>query len=164
MDGRIDAVLMGEPCSVGIESTVLDLTGRTATILRPGYITPVMIEKITPVKYDRALEQNPEDEDFKPMAPGMKYKHYAPRAKVRLVKEFSHAKEIKKTAEEAGNRVAILDYKKDSEAAAKDFFARLRELDREEMDLILVIALDNEELGYSVMNRMLKSAGFDIAD
>ena len=54
------------------------------------------------------------------------------------------------------------NYGRDSKAAAKDFFARLRELDREDVDVILVRALPEEELGFSVMNRMLKSAGYDV--
>jgi L-threonylcarbamoyladenylate synthase len=169
MDGRIDAVLLGEDCAVGIESTVLDLTGSVPTILRPGYVTKEMLETLlgSEVRYDKALLMKPTDEDFHPKAPGMKYKHYAPDADVKIVAggEKEVRKELEKLRREAeakGLRTAVLDYGRDSRAAAKDFFARLRELDREGVDLILVSALDEDGLGFSVMNRMLKSAGYDV--
>ena len=82
MDGRIEAIFMGEDCQVGIESTVLDMTGDTPTILRPGILTADDISDAlgVPVAYDKALSQKPGGTDFKPKAPGMKYKHYAPKA------------------------------------------------------------------------------------
>ncbi len=173
MDGRIDAVLMGEDCAVGIESTVLDVTGEVPTILRPGYITKEMLEFTLKreVAYDPALFVDPtkaDADDFHPKAPGMKYKHYAPKAEVRIIEGEdevavrSAIQRVLQNLEAEGKRVAVLDYGRDSKAAAKDFFARLRELDRENTDVILVRALPEGELGFSVMNRMLKSAGYDI--
>ncbi len=173
MDGRIDAVLMGEDCAVGIESTVLDVTGEVPTILRPGYITKEMLEFTLKreVAYDPALFVDPtktDADDFHPKAPGMKYKHYAPKAEVRIIEgEDEDAvrnaiQRLLQNLEAEGKRAAVLDYGRDSKAAAKDFFARLRELDRENTDVILVRALPEGELGFSVMNRMLKSAGYDI--
>lgn len=164
MDGRIDAVLMGEPCKVGIESTVLDLTGEIATIVRPGFITPTMIREITPVRYDSSLGINPEGKDFHPIAPGMKYKHYAPRAKVRIAKTRAQADELYDLATKGGDKAFIIDYENDSKRAAEDFFRRLREMDRKGADIIFVVALGDEDFSYSVMNRMLKSAGYDIAE
>lgn len=164
MDGRIDAILKGNDCEVGIESTVLDLTGGVATIVRPGYITPKMIEEVTPVKYDKSLNINPSQSDFKPIAPGMKYKHYAPKARVRIVKSQDLAIRLASEAKNQGKKIQILDYQNNSERAARDFFARLRQMDRQEVEIIYVVALDDEELGYSVMNRMLKSAGYDVVE
>ena len=164
MDGRIDAILKGNDCEVGIESTVLDLTGEIATIVRPGYITPKMIEEVTPVKYDKSLNLNPSQSDFKPIAPGMKYKHYAPKARVRIVKSQDLAIRLASEAKNQGKKIQILDYQNNSERAARDFFARLRQMDRQEVEIIYVVALDDEELGYSVMNRMLKSAGYDVVE
>lgn len=164
MDGRIDAILKGNDCEVGIESTVLDLTGDIATIVRPGYITPKMIEEVTPVKYDKSLNINPSQSDFKPIAPGMKYKHYAPKARVRIVKSQDLAIRLASEAKNQGKKIQILDYQNNSERAARDFFARLRQMDRQEVEIIYVVALDDEELGYSVMNRMLKSAGYDVVE
>lgn len=164
MDGRIDAILKGNDCEVGIESTVLDLTGDIATIVRPGYITPKMIEEVTPVKYDKSLNLNPAQSDFKPIAPGMKYKHYAPKARVRIVKSEDLAIRLASEAKNQGKKVQVIDYQNNSEMAAKDFFARLRQMDRQKVEIIYVVALDDEELGYSVMNRMLKSAGYDVVE
>lgn len=164
MDGRIDAILKGNDCEVGIESTVLDLTGEIATIVRPGYITPKMIEEVTPVKYDKSLNLNPAQSDFKPIAPGMKYKHYAPKARVRIVKSEDLAIRLASEAKNQGKKVQVIDYQNNSEMAAKDFFARLRQMDRQKVEIIYVVALDDEELGYSVMNRMLKSAGYDVVE
>ena len=172
MDGRIDAVLLGENCEVGIESTVLDLTGEIPTILRPGYITKEMLEFTlgSRVDYDPALFQDPTQQDagdFKPKSPGMKYKHYAPKAEVRILEGEDEAvedavQEILRRSKYDRKKVSVLDYGDDSRAAAKDFFARLRELDRENVDIILVKALSDQELGFSVMNRMLKSAGYEV--
>lgn len=164
MDGRIDAVMMGEPCRVGIESTVLDVTGEIATIVRPGFITPTMIREITPVRYDESLDMNPDEKDFKPIAPGMKYKHYAPKAKVRIARTRSIADKLYSVAKEEGYNAFIIDYKNDSKAAAEDFFKRLRELDRKGAEIIFIVALCDTDFSYSVMNRMLKSAGYDIAE
>lgn len=164
MDGRIDAILKGNDCEVGIESTVLDLTGGVATIVRPGYITPKMIEEVTLVQYDKSLNLNPSQSDFKPIAPGMKYKHYAPKARVRIVKSKDLAIILASEAKNHGQKVQIIDYKNNSKMAARDFFARLRQMDRQEVEIIYVVALDDEELGYSVMNRMLKSAGYDVVE
>ena len=168
MDGRIDAVIMGEQCDVGIESTVVDLTGSIPYILRPGAVTKERLETILKraVLYDPSLLEKP-DEDFSPKSPGMKYTHYSPKAKVRLIEGSSRAfrekaRQLGLEARERGEKVAILDYDNDPGKAAHKLFAELRELDRQEYDLVLIRTLDEEGFGFSVMNRMLKSAGYDV--
>lgn len=173
MDGRISAVVMGEQCDVGIESTVLDLSGDFPQILRPGIITREKLTEVLgrKVYYDPSLLKAPEDSepdgDFKPKSPGMKYKHYSPDAKVRIIEasdeEFvTRAKEIGLEARKRGEKVAILDYGRDAGKAAKKLFADLRELDRQGFDLVLIRALPSIGFGFSVMNRMLRSAGYDV--
>lgn len=169
MDGRIDAVIMGDTCDVGIESTVCDLTGDVPTILRPGYITAENLSRVlcSEVRYDEALYLEPTSGDFHPKSPGMKYKHYSPRADVKIVEGGSEAVSakiigLKAKYESEGMKVAVINYGGDSRKAAHDFFAELRELDREGYGMILVAALTEDELGFSVMNRMLKSAGYDV--
>ena len=173
MDGRIRAVIMGEQCDVGIESTVLDLTGDFPQILRPGMITKEKLSEVLgrKVYYDPSLLRSPgddkADEEFKPKSPGMKYKHYSPDAKVRIIEgddvDFAEkAKAIGLEAKGRGERVAILDYGRDASKAAKKLFADLRELARQGYDLILIRALPSIGFGFSVMNRMLKSAGYDV--
>ena len=169
MDGRIDAIIMGEQCDVGIESTVLDLTDIIPRILRPGAVTKekLMMLLKRAVLYDNSLLEKPTDEDFKPRSPGMKYTHYSPKAKVRLIegskKEFREkAKQLGLEARERNEKVAIIDYDNDPGRAAHKLFAELRELDRQGYDLILIRTIDDDGFGFSVMNRMLKSAGYDV--
>lgn len=179
MDGRIDAVIMGEQCDVGIESTVLDLTDIIPRILRPGAVTKekLMMLLRRAVLYDNSLlekpsvEASPEDgvadTDFKPKSPGMKYKHYSPKAEVRLIEGSKQtfrekAKQLGLEARENGRSVAIIDYDNDPGKAAHKLFAELRELDRQGYDLILIRTIDDDGFGFSVMNRMLKSAGYDV--
>lgn len=165
MDGKIDAVIMGEQSTVGIESTVVDLTGENPVILRPGLITAEWMSNVIgkPVTYDKHLL----DDDETPKSPGMKYQHYSPNAKVRLIEGDEEsfrlkALQIAKEAKEEGKRTSILNYGEDSKKAAHKLFADLRELDRLKYDLILIRALGEEGFGFSVMNRMLKSAGYDV--
>ena len=156
MDGKIDAVIMGDTCDVGIESTVCDLTGDVPTILRPGYITAEMIQAKLgiDVVYDRSLFISPENADFHPKSPGMKYKHYSPKANVIIVRggdtemRATRAYSILSLALSGDKNAKVVDYKGDSREAAHDFFARLRELDREGVDTIIVTGLPEEGFGF----------------
>lgn len=88
MNGRIDMILDGGEVGIGIESTIIDLTGDVPTILRPGYITKSMLEQIIgPVAIDRALIEP--DPNLRPKAPGMKYTHYAPKGALTIVEAVS---------------------------------------------------------------------------
>lgn len=169
-DGKIDAIIDGGPCQYGIESTVIDLTGDIPMILRPGILTAEDFrEKLNmPVIMDPALNKKPEDPDFHPKAPGMKYKHYAPKAPMIIFEgeeeKVLEAIEAEKTEHEMeGENVVVLQFGENGAlSAAHELFAKLREADRENADLILAAALPQKGVGFSVMNRMLKSAGFNI--
>jgi L-threonylcarbamoyladenylate synthase len=172
LDGRIDALLCGNPCIGGIESTVLDLTDpEHPQVLRPGLITPERVTEVlgVPCTYDPAILGKPE-EGLVPKAPGMKYKHYAPKADMTLFEgpDAAVRREIRAQAEAlrtAGKQAAVLLYNSGEEAAAK-LFADLRRLDEEGADVILAQALDGSKasVNYSVMNRMLKAAGYHIKE
>ena len=171
MDGRIDAIVKGGRAAIGIESTVLDLTSKVPTILRPGFITKSQIEEAVggEVQYDPSLFKKPGADDFHPKSPGMKYKHYAPKAAVRIIEGSRDAvcKVIAELeAESASNnlRSAVLDYMGNGDKAANNFFADLRQCDRDGVDIIYIAAYDWDEVGFSVMNRMVKSAGYDIVN
>ena len=84
LSGKIDAIVKGDDCRVGIESTVLDVTGDTPVILRPGIITAEQIEAVSDkkVEIDPAVLKQSTDGSLKPRAPGMKYRHYAPKAQI----------------------------------------------------------------------------------
>jgi len=171
MDGRIDAIVKGERTAIGIESTVLDLTSEVPTILRPGFITKSQIEEAVDgeVQYDPSLFKKPGADDFHPKSPGMKYKHYAPKAAVRIVegsKSAVSAAIAELEAESVSNnmKTAVLDYMGNGDKAANNFFADLRQCDRDGVDIIYIAAYDWDEVGFSVMNRMVKSAGYDIVN
>ena len=193
LDGKIDAIIMGEPSIGGIESTVIDMTEELPMILRPGLLLPERVTEILglPCDYDPAIKVTPQNkeaalldpltplcevpgagasaDELIPKAPGMKYKHYAPKAAMRLYKgEFEAVKNaITRDAnilEEEGVKVVKLIYE-DGLAAAKNLFADLRKADEDGADVILASALSDEEsINYSVMNRMLKSAGYNITE
>lgn len=171
LDGRIDAIIQSEPCKVGIESSVIDMTGDIPMILRPGIITKADFEQALgkTILLDPTLNHKPTPGvDFKPKAPGMKYKHYAPKADMMIydgsyenVMAAIDAERIQR--EELGQKVAVIIFKDDEQKeAAREFFAKLREADKNGADVILASALPQEGVGFSVMNRMLKSAGFNV--
>ena len=181
LHGRIDAIIEGEPCRVGIESTVVDVTSPQPTILRPGIIIPEQIGMALSkdVGFDPAILKKPDvfnngglletGDDYKPKSPGMKYKHYAPKAemiifcgdpeKVRLAMA-----EEKMQRMGFGQKVGVITYGDDPKEAAREFFAQLRSFDKSGVDVILAAALREEGIGFSVMNRMFKSAGYNIRE
>ncbi len=180
--GRVDAIVSGDDCKVGIESTVIDMTGETPMILRPGILTSEHLSEILgkDVIPDPSLLKKPQiskgsgdpitSDDFKPRSPGMKYKHYAPKAEMTIYKgeEDAVRSAIKAKAEELraeGRKVETIIYTDDeSLKAAHEFFGRLRDCDKNGTDVILAAALHEKGVGFSVMNRMFKSAGYNIID
>lgn len=184
LDGRIDAIIAGNDCRAGIESTVVDMSGETPTVLRPGVITRKMLSDALgkEVSIDPTLLEKPDifnnggdgllqtKADFHPKAPGMKYKHYAPKAEMivfsgdREKVKLAMAEEKMKRAEQ-GQKVEVIVYDDaDTETAAHDFFARLRACDKKNVDVILAAALKEDGIGFAVMNRMFKSAGYNIKE
>ncbi len=182
LTGRVDAIICGENCKVGIESTVIDMTGDTPMILRPGILTAEKLSEVLgkEVVPDPTLLKRPEissktgnvadTEDFKPKSPGMKYKHYAPKAEMVIYRGDEKAvnKAIEERAAELraqGKAVETIVYSSDEpERAAREFFGRLRDCDKKGTDVILAAALKESGVGFSVMNRMFKSAGYNIID
>ncbi|GAB1475817.1 L-threonylcarbamoyladenylate synthase [Bacillota bacterium] len=176
--GRVDAIIIGEDCKVGIESTVLDMTDDNPVILRPGIITPEQLSRALgrTVAFDPAVlaqskhdYDQPESADFAPRSPGMKYTHYAPKADMIILEGAPEnvAREmqrIKTEQEQSGSRVGLIRLDgKSYEEAARDFFAKLRQLDGEGVDLILAGALSSSDpVGLALMNRMLKAAGYRV--
>jgi L-threonylcarbamoyladenylate synthase len=169
LSGKVDVILAGGDCRIGIESTVVDMTADPPEILRPGILTADMLG----AAMDGAVAPPPKaagDDAGAPKSPGMKYRHYAPKAEMLVVegrrdRVEAEVARLKQLNERLGNRVGVLLF--DEQAyieAAHDFYARLRELDTEGVDLILAGALsDRDGVGFAVMNRMMKSAGYNIA-
>ncbi len=185
LEGRIPMILDGGAVGIGIESTIVDLSEDIPTILRPGYITPEMIEQaIGEVRMDPALMEV--SGSAQPKAPGMKYRHYAPKAQLTLVRGeqagvTARIQELILAEAAAGHKVGIIcsDESKDSynadivlslgsraneEEIARHLFDGLRQFDEEDVDVIYSECFDAPGLGIAVMNRMLKAAGHQIID
>lgn len=184
LDGRVDYIIGGCHSKIGVESTIVDCTVDPPLVLRPGGITLEMLREIDPnIEIDKAIMQKP-SQDFKPKAPGMKYRHYAPNAKVKIIKG-NRKKTVEKINElvhnyiDEGKKVGILSSKENSShyelgevlvvgskenlsEVAKNLFEALRSLDDKNVDIILAEAYDEEGVGLAIMNRLQKSAGFDI--
>ncbi len=186
--GKVDGIICGEPCDIGIESTVLDLACETPTVLRPGYITVEELERqLSKIELSVEVDahilesqrmkrdvQNVGDElfekHFKPKAPGMKYRHYAPKAKLLiLLGDVENVKAemttITRNYEKDGKKVAQIllgDSDEEIELEMNTFFEKLRKYDDEGFDVILARGHKQENgKGFAIMNRMLKAAGYE---
>ncbi|SNX53561.1 L-threonylcarbamoyladenylate synthase [Thermoanaerobacterium sp. RBIITD] len=182
LNGRVDMIIDGGKCDVGVESTVVDMTGEVPTILRPGGITKEMIIKaIGSVKVDPIVYKKPPN-GLKPKAPGMKYKHYSPDAEVYIVKGNLHdvTKKIQELTEfqlNKGKKVGIMateqtckKYQKGEvivvgdrerpETIAKNLFNVLREFDKKGVDVVYSEGFGYDEIGLAIMNRLEKAAGY----
>lgn len=180
MDGEISAIIDGGFCNIGIESTVLDLTKKPYTILRPGFYTREDFLKYEDeIFIDDALVTG----NKIPKSPGQKYRHYAPKAKVLVISTKDRKKsseEIEKIFNENKNfKVGIFKFEEtilniESEnilslgsinnlkEMSRVLFRGLRELDKREVDLIIVEGCQEQEIGFSIMNRLKKSASGNI--
>ena len=183
MEGRIEMILDGGEVGIGLESTIIDLTDGIPTILRPGYITQSMIEEVIGhTEVDKA-STGENSEHLRPKAPGMKYRHYAPRAEMTLVsgEHTSVCEKILELALEQKNRGKVriicteetrpvfsgLDavsagFRSHPEMIAHNLFRLLREADQDEVDVLLSETFEETELGTAVMNRLMKAAGYRI--
>lgn len=187
LSGRIDAVIMGDECQIGIESTVIDMTSDVPMILRPGKITAEDFAGVLgkAVELDPALLKKPKlmtcltdqdglaevaDQNFKPKSPGQKYTHYAPKAEMIIYKGEPEAvrlaiAEAKMERAQFGEKVGVIIYDDERpEEAAHNFFAQLRAMDKAGVDVIFAAALKEDGVGFAVMNRMFKSAGYHIIE
>ena len=175
MDGIIDVIIEGEDCDIGIESTVIDLTGEIPVILRPGGITLEMIQEILPECIMDSKLFVPLDKNEVPKCPGMKYKHYSPDAKVIVfepeasdkIAEYIEKYKDKKVAVYCKNNESypceiIKFWGENASQMAKNLFEDLRMFDIEGVEVILCRAPEMSSMGQSVRNRLYKSAGYDI--
>ena len=184
MNGRINMILDGGPVGIGLESTIVDVSGPVPVLLRPGAITLEMLrDTVGKVEVDPAI-QGPPAEGLRPKAPGMKYRHYAPRGELTLVEGESRAVEsaIRRLVEEGlaeGRKVAVIctEETRDQysggilrcvgtrtrqETIAHNLFAVLRELDDLGAEIIYSESFSQDHLGRAVMNRLMKAAGYRV--
>ena len=184
MDGRVPLILDGGSCAVGVESTVLDVTGAVPRILRPGGVTAEQIAALCgAVEVDGAV-MRPLAEGEKPRSPGMKYRHYAPKGALTIVRGEAAAvagriAALYDAAEAAGERALILALEghiplygarrtlslgKDEAEMAARLFAALREADELGAETLLSEAVSTEGVGLAVMNRLGRAAAFHVIE
>lgn len=179
-DGKIDLIIDGGNVDIGLESTIVDMTVEPPIILRPGAITKEMLEEVVgEVAVDASLLA--EDSKEAPKAPGMKYRHYAPKAQLIIVEgEMEEAvKAIRQIAYEQtllGFKVGIIATSETEEfytngvvknigtrsnenSIAKNLYRVLREFDEEEVSYIYSESFDADGIGNAIMNRLNKAAG-----
>lgn len=184
LSGQIAMILDGGPVGIGIESTIIDLTEDKPLVLRPGYITPEMLSEVLgeEVRIDPGLLAA--DDTRKPKAPGMKYKHYAPKADMVIVDgpqqavvgEINRLVQGKKAS---GEKVAVIATEEtrgfynadvvlcigkrtDEDAIAQHLYKILRECDELDVSAIYSECFQTPRIGQAIMNRLLKAAGHTV--
>lgn len=183
MDGRIDMILDGGMVGIGIESTIIDMTTDIPFILRPGYITEDMVKEVVGnALTDPAVIADLPDKNIVAKAPGMKYRHYAPKGQMTIVEGDlaqvvqkinalvrEREKEQKKAAiiatEESkgrydSNKVYSIGSRKSEGSIAAGLYDILRQMDTIGAEYIYVESFAEDTLGQAIMNRLLKAAGY----
>lgn len=186
LNGKIEMIVDGGPVGIGVESTIIDVSGEVPMILRPGAVTQEMASAVLgrEIQLDPAISSGPLKADIRPKAPGMKYRHYAPRADLTLVEGEAGAvaetinrlaKEKKKDGfrvgiictEETkelycGDMVRSLGFRSKEETLAHNLYRVLREFDDLEADFIFSESFSKDHLGQAIMNRLIKAAGYHV--
>ncbi len=183
LDGKIDMIIDGGPVGIGLESTIVDLTEEIPMVLRPGFISLDMLRDcLGEVRMDPGLGQA--DPDFHPKAPGMKYRHYAPKAELAIVegeeeKVRETIRRLARSMEESGRKVGIIasdesapfydrgivktaGSREDEQSIARHLYSILREFDQLNIDMIYSEAFETPRMGQAIMNRLIKAAGHQV--
>ncbi|MCR4568477.1 MAG: threonylcarbamoyl-AMP synthase [Pseudobutyrivibrio sp.] len=184
LSGKIDAILDGGSVDIGLESTIVDLTEDVVTILRPGYINMDMLRQVVgEVRMDPGISCGDKDISVgaKPKAPGMRYKHYAPKGDLTIVsgqedKVVSAINQLTSQAIAKGlsvgiiatsasadrytsGKVLVIGDREDEASIAHNLYDILRQFDEEDVDVIFSESFATPQMGQAIMNRLLKAAG-----
>lgn len=180
MAGRIEMIIDGGDVEIGLESTIIDMTEEEPVILRPGYITKEMLEEVLcSVREDRTMMSD--ESGQVPKAPGMKYRHYAPKGSLVIVdgegeQVTAYINEQLERLRREGHRTGVIGTdatiahyrgdvcksagnREDESTIAKELYRILREFDDEEVTAIFSESFDTAGIGQAIMNRLLKAAG-----
>lgn len=186
MNGRIPLIIDGGEVGIGIESTIVDLTGSKPCLLRPGIINLSMLNEVVgDVDIDPSIEGTVAP-DAHPKAPGMKYKHYAPKGELYIVRgelnrvtdkinclSSENCSKGIKTAVIATDEtkslysadlVVSVGRRADEASIAHNLFSVLRTMDEEDVDIIYTEEFDTPNIGPAIMNRLIRAAGHKIID
>lgn len=172
MKGKIPLIIDGGQCSCGLESTVITFTEKGVKILRPGGVTVEMLSQFCETEIDKAVTEGLKDTD-KALSPGMKYKHYSPKAEVFMVEcdDESFAAFVNENSDE--NTIVLakkndnikaktLPYGRSAKQEAETLFASLRKADEMGAKKIYVQAPGKEGIGLAVYNRLIRAAAFKV--
>lgn len=184
LSGKIAMIVDGGPVGIGIESTIIDLTEPVPMVLRPGYITPDMLSDVLGVEVVIDPGIIAADDTRKPKAPGMKYKHYAPKADMVIVdgpkeKVLQKINSLVIDNRQEGKKVAVIateetkesydadvvlsmGSRKDEDSIAQHLYKILRECDELDVEKIFSESFSTPRIGQAIMNRMLKAAGHHV--
>ena len=184
LDGAIPMILDGGECKVGLESTVLDLTGPHPAIVRPGYVTMEMLSAELPGVQVADSAMRPLRKDETAVSPGMRHRHYAPKGELTLVggeadRVEAACKRLYREAEECGERAClliaherraayegfntyILGSLSEPETIAHALFTALRRMDELGVGVILCEMMGTSGIGLAIMNRLYRAASFRV--
>ncbi|MDD6491564.1 MAG: L-threonylcarbamoyladenylate synthase [Firmicutes bacterium] len=183
LDGRVDMIIDGGEVNIGLESTIIDLTGDKPMILRPGYITEEMLEEtIGSVEIDQTIIEG--NSKQAPKAPGMKYRHYAPKGNLTIIegeadRVVDYINEQLRIYRKNGSKTGVIatdetatkyqadsvksaGKRKDEDQIAHQLFRILREFDDESVEIIYAESFEGRGVGQAIMNRLLKAAGHQV--
>lgn len=179
MDGKIDGIVMGDKCSVGVESTVITLVTDPPRLLRPGGVTLEMLTSVIgEVAVDKAVFASP-DPNEKVASPGMKYKHYAPKAKIIMVNGAAekYIDFVNSRADEGAFALCLSDdapkikvpfvtygSRADAATQAQELFAALRLLDERGCKICYAVAPEKSGISMAVYNRLIRACAFEVID
>jgi len=186
LNGKLSLILDGGACDVGVESTVVDMTAKVPTIVRPGGITLEMLQTVLSDARVADSVMRPLRKDEKAVSPGMMYRHYAPKGQLTLVKggpdrvrEVCQRLYTQAVADGKKTRVLVLEEHaplydgcetltigslERPESIARELFAALRRMDDEEVQVMLCEAVPSEGIGLAIMNRMYRAAAFHVLE
>ncbi len=185
LNGRVDMIIDGGSSEIGLESTIVDLTCDPALILRPGFISIEELREILPdIGYDKAIISRTFDPNIRPKAPGMKYRHYAPKGDLTIFegkpeavvkaindalrsrKEEGHSVGVMASSEFAGSyecgNIKVLGSRSHEDEIASHLFDVLRQFDADGTEYIFGECFTDGSLGAAIMNRLIKAAGYHI--
>lgn len=181
LSGKVEMILDGGAAKIGLESTIVDLTEDVPVILRPGYITREMLEEVLrSVEMDQVIL--PDDSKQAPKAPGMKYRHYAPKGEMTVIaggseQVIAYINEQARLLRQQGHRVGVVasdetaeSYeadiiksvggRNDEDSIAKRLYRILREFDDGGATVIFSESFGEKGFGQAIMNRLIKAAGY----
>lgn len=185
LDGRIDMIIDGGAVGIGLESTIVDMSTGVPTILRPGYITKEMLEEVLgQVQVDPAILARKIDPNIVAKAPGMKYRHYAPKGQMTIVegdteKVIEAINTFCRDKMKEGRSVAVIateetrgryqcdnirsiGSRRTEGSIAAGLYDILREMDHIGAEYIFAESFEQDSLGKAIMNRMLKAAAYHV--